>query len=37
MSVLIFLNIAARIPVEGGNILSNGGGIALTMICVFAS
>jgi len=35
MSVLIFLNIAARIPVEGGNILSNGGGIALTMICVF--
>ncbi|GLY41266.1 protein translocase subunit SecY [Amycolatopsis sp. NBRC 101858] len=35
MSVLIFLNIAARIPVEGGNILSNGGGVALTMICVF--
>jgi preprotein translocase subunit SecY len=35
MSVLIFLNIAARIPAEGGNILSNGGGLALTMICVF--
>ncbi|MDT8909716.1 preprotein translocase subunit SecY [Amycolatopsis sp. PS_44_ISF1] len=35
MSVLIFLNIAARIPSEGANILSNGGGVALVMICVF--
>jgi preprotein translocase subunit SecY len=35
MSVLIFLNIAARIPSEGANILSNGGGVALVMICIF--
>ncbi|WIX83810.1 preprotein translocase subunit SecY [Amycolatopsis carbonis] len=35
MSVLIFLNIAARIPTEGANILSNGGGIALVMIVIF--
>lgn len=35
MSVLIFLNIAARIPTEGANIMSNGGGIALVMICIF--
>ncbi|HWD05151.1 MAG TPA: preprotein translocase subunit SecY [Amycolatopsis sp.] len=35
MSVLIFLNIAARIPSEGANILSNGGGIALVMIIIF--
>ncbi|MFI5606017.1 preprotein translocase subunit SecY [Amycolatopsis sp. NPDC051903] len=35
MSVLIFLNIAARIPTEGANIMSNGGGVALAMICIF--
>ncbi|MEV0065294.1 MULTISPECIES: preprotein translocase subunit SecY [unclassified Amycolatopsis] len=35
MSVLIFLNIAARIPTEGANIMSNGGAVALVMICVF--
>ncbi|MBB4686450.1 preprotein translocase subunit SecY [Amycolatopsis jiangsuensis] len=35
MSVLIFLNIAARIPTEGANILSNGGGVALVVVCAF--
>ena len=35
MSVLIFLNIAARIPAEGANILSNGGGIALAVVLAF--
>ncbi|WP_020662783.1 preprotein translocase subunit SecY [Amycolatopsis benzoatilytica] len=35
MSVLIFLNIAARIPSEGANILSNGGGVALTVVLAF--
>ena len=33
--LLIFLNIAARIPAEGGNILSNHGGVVFTMVCVF--
>ncbi|GAA3538086.1 preprotein translocase subunit SecY [Amycolatopsis ultiminotia] len=35
MSVLIFLNIAARIPSEGANILSNGGGVALVVVLAF--
>ncbi|MBN9745351.1 MULTISPECIES: preprotein translocase subunit SecY [Amycolatopsis] len=35
MSVLIFLNIAARIPAEGANIISNGGGVALAVVCAF--
>ncbi|GAB3380308.1 preprotein translocase subunit SecY [Amycolatopsis echigonensis] len=35
MSVLIFLNIAARIPAEGANIISNGGGIALVVVLAF--
>ncbi|WP_033291197.1 preprotein translocase subunit SecY [Amycolatopsis jejuensis] len=35
MSVLIFLNIAARIPAEGANIISNGGGVALVVVCAF--
>ncbi|MFF0148323.1 protein translocase subunit secY/sec61 alpha [Amycolatopsis sulphurea] len=35
MSVLIFLNIAARIPTEGANILSNGGGVSLVVVAVF--
>jgi len=35
MSVLIFLNIAARIPAEGANILSGQGGLVFTFVCVF--
>ncbi|GAA1946615.1 preprotein translocase subunit SecY [Amycolatopsis minnesotensis] len=35
MSVLIFLNIAARIPGEGALILSNKGGLVFALICVF--
>ncbi|WP_116202459.1 preprotein translocase subunit SecY [Amycolatopsis circi] len=35
MSVLIFLNIAARIPAEGANIISNGGGVALVVVLAF--
>jgi preprotein translocase subunit SecY len=34
MSLLIFLNIAARIPAEGGNILSGHGGVVFAVICV---
>ena len=35
MSLLMFVNIAARIPAEGGNILSNQGPIVFTVICIF--
>jgi preprotein translocase subunit SecY len=35
MSLLIFTSIAARIPSEGGNILTNGGVLVFTGICVF--
>ncbi|GLY63530.1 preprotein translocase subunit SecY [Amycolatopsis taiwanensis] len=35
MSVLIFLNIAARIPAEGSYILSAQGGLVFTLVCVF--
>lgn len=35
MSVLIFLNIAARIPAEGANIISNGGAVALVVVLAF--
>ena len=34
MSVLIFTSIAARIPSEGGTLLSNGGGFVFTLICL---
>jgi len=34
MSVLIFLNIAARIPAEGASILSNKGGVVFALVCV---
>ncbi|WP_216210466.1 preprotein translocase subunit SecY [Amycolatopsis aidingensis] len=36
MSVLIFLNIAARIPAEGANILSSQGGTVFAFVCVLA-
>ncbi|WP_092535710.1 preprotein translocase subunit SecY [Amycolatopsis arida] len=36
MSVLIFLNIAARIPAEGANILSSQGGMVFAFVCVLA-
>ncbi|WP_219412756.1 preprotein translocase subunit SecY [Pseudonocardia nigra] len=36
MSLLIFTSIAARIPSEGGNILTNSGGLVFAGICVFA-
>src|SRR5690606_11870322 len=35
MSLLIFLNIAARIPIEGEIILSNQGGAVFAVVCVF--
>jgi len=35
MSVLIFLNIAARIPHEGANIWSTSGPLVFALICVF--
>jgi preprotein translocase subunit SecY len=35
MSLLIFTSIAARIPSEGGNILTNGGVLVFTGICLF--
>jgi preprotein translocase subunit SecY len=35
MSLLIFSSIAARIPAEGRNILSNSGGLVLAGVCVF--
>ncbi|GAA5122303.1 preprotein translocase subunit SecY [Haloechinothrix salitolerans] len=36
MSMLIFLNIAARIPIEGKQILDQRGGAVFTVVCVFA-
>ena len=36
MSLLIFVNIAARIPAEGGNILTNAGGLVFAVVCAFA-
>src|SRR3978361_891894 len=35
MSLLIFTSIAARIPQEGGNILTSSGGIAFAVVCAF--
>jgi len=35
MSLLMFVNIAARIPFEGGNILQNKGGLVFTIVCAF--
>jgi preprotein translocase subunit SecY len=35
MSLLIFASIAARIPAEGANILSNEGGLVFAGVCVF--
>jgi preprotein translocase subunit SecY len=35
MSLLMFVNIAARIPAEGGNILQNSGGLVFTIVCLF--
>ncbi len=35
MSLLMFTSIAARIPTEGGNILSNGGPLVFAGICLF--
>jgi preprotein translocase subunit SecY len=35
MSLLMFVNIAARIPAEGANILRNGGGLIFTVVCAF--
>ncbi|MGX7824304.1 preprotein translocase subunit SecY [Actinokineospora sp. 24-640] len=35
MSLLMFVNIAARIPVEGGNILNQNGPLVFTVVCVF--
>lgn len=36
MSMLIFLNIAARIPIEGKQILDSRGGAVFAVVCVFA-
>ncbi len=36
MSLLIFCSIASRIPAEGGQILSNQGGLVFAGVCVFA-
>src|SRR5687768_7267049 len=35
MSLLMFVNIAARIPAEGGNILENNGPLVFTIVCLF--
>lgn len=35
MSLLMFVNIAARIPFEGANILSNQGGVVFAIVCAF--
>ncbi len=35
MSILMFANIASRIPSEGQNILTNGHALVFTVICVF--
>ncbi|MBB5154770.1 preprotein translocase subunit SecY [Saccharopolyspora phatthalungensis] len=36
MSLLIFVSIAARIPAEGGTILTSHGGLVFTVVCAFA-
>ncbi|SDH64179.1 protein translocase subunit secY/sec61 alpha [Actinokineospora alba] len=36
MSLLMFVNIAARIPFEGKTILDNQGGVTFAVVCVFA-
>ncbi|GLW94692.1 preprotein translocase subunit SecY [Actinokineospora globicatena] len=35
MSLLMFVNIAARIPAEGMNILNSNGGLVFAIVCVF--
>jgi preprotein translocase subunit SecY len=35
MSLLMFVNIAARIPFEGANILNNKGGLVFAIVCAF--
>jgi preprotein translocase subunit SecY len=35
MSLLMFVNIAARIPAEGGNILTQNGPLIFTVVCLF--
>jgi preprotein translocase subunit SecY len=35
MSILMFANIASRIPSEGSNIMTNGHALVFTVICVF--
>ncbi|WP_436492376.1 preprotein translocase subunit SecY [Actinokineospora sp. HUAS TT18] len=35
MSLLMFVNIAARIPFEGKNILDNKGGLTFAIVCLF--
>jgi len=35
MSLLMFVNIAARIPVEGANILQQNGGLVFAVVCFF--
>jgi preprotein translocase subunit SecY len=35
MSLLMFVNIAARIPFEGKNILSQNGGVVFAVVCAF--
>lgn len=35
MSLLIFASIAARVPIEGGNILNNSGPLVFAGVCVF--
>jgi preprotein translocase subunit SecY len=35
MSLLMFVNIAARIPFEGGNILDREGGLVFAVVCAF--
>ncbi|MDQ3404517.1 MAG: preprotein translocase subunit SecY [Actinomycetota bacterium] len=35
MSLLMFVNIAARIPIEGKNILDNNGPLVFAIVCVF--
>jgi preprotein translocase subunit SecY len=35
MSILMFANIASRIPSEGGTILTNGHALVFTVVCIF--
>ncbi len=35
MSILMFANIASRIPTEGGTILTNGHALVFTVVCIF--